>query len=118
LADRVYVGMAGFQSDAQTVMEKLLFQKELYELRENRKLSPTVAATLISNLLYKHRFGGYMVGPIVAGLDPITNKSYVAGTDSIGSICAPGDFSSTGCASEYVLNLCESNIFKLPYFLY
>lgn len=114
MCDRIYVGMAGFQSDAQTVVEKLLFQKGLYELRENRKLSPQVATTMVSNLLYKHRFGGYIVSPIVAGLDPVTNKSYVAHTDGIGNICNPKDFVSTGCASEYVLNLCEGllNWFK------
>jgi 20S proteasome subunit beta 3 len=99
--------MAGFQSDAQTVAEKLLFQKGLYELRENRKLSPKVAMTMVSNLLYKHRFGGYLVGPIVAGLDPVTNKSYVGHTDSIGNISNPRDFVAGGCGSEYVLNLCE-----------
>lgn len=109
LCDRVYVGMAGFQSDAQSVLEKLRFQVGLYELRENRKLSPKVAATMVSNLLYKNRFGGYIVGPLIAGLDPVTNKSYVASTDGIGCVDNPRDFVATGCGSEYLLNLCEGS---------
>lgn len=106
--------MAGFQSDAQTVAEKLLFQKGLYELRENRKLSPKVAITMLSNLLYKHRFGGYIVGPIVAGLDPVTNKSYVGGTDGIGCVGSPKDFVVSGCAFDYTLNLCEGLFLHEP----
>lgn len=107
LSDRVYIGMAGFQSDAQTVLEKLRFQVGLYELRENRKMSPKVAATMASNLLYKHRFGGYIVGPVVAGLDPVTNKSFVSASDGIGCVTNPKDFVATGCGAEYALNLCE-----------
>ncbi|KAI6184079.1 Proteasome subunit beta [Aphelenchoides bicaudatus] len=107
LTDRVFVGMAGFQSDAQTVLEKLRLQVGLYELRENRKLSPSVAITMVSNLLYKHRFGGYIVGPLVAGIDPVTNKPFVGATDGIGCIDNPRDFAAIGCAQEYALNLCE-----------
>jgi 20S proteasome subunit beta 3 len=104
--------MAGFQSDAQTVMEKLTFEKGLYELRENRKLAPKVAATMMSNLLYKHRFGGYIVGPIIAGLDPVTHKPAIFHFDSIGCITNPKDFVSTGCGEEYTLNLCEGLFFN------
>jgi 20S proteasome subunit beta 3 len=79
----------------------------LYELRENRKLSPKVAGTLLSNLLYKNRFGSYFVGPMVAGLDPVTNKAYIAGMDGLGFITAPKDFVAAGCGAEYALNVCE-----------
>ena len=43
MGDKVYVGLAGFSSDAKTVLEKITFRKTLYELRENRKISPTVS---------------------------------------------------------------------------
>lgn len=42
VAEGVYVGLAGFASDAKTVLDKLEFRKSLYELRENRKISPKV----------------------------------------------------------------------------
>ncbi|KAI6242713.1 Proteasome subunit beta [Aphelenchoides fujianensis] len=107
LSDRLYVGLAGFHSDCQTVLDHLQFQKGLYELRENRKLSPKVATTLVSNLLYKRRFGYYFINPLVAGLDPVTFKPFVADTDIIGNITQPRDFVAVGNAAEYALGVCE-----------
>ncbi|KAI6172154.1 Proteasome subunit beta [Aphelenchoides besseyi] len=107
LTDRLYVGLAGFRSDCQTVLDHLQREKSLYELRENRKLSPKVAATLVSNLLYKHRFGYYFINPLIAGLDPITFKPFIADTDIIGTITNPRDFVAVGNASEYALGVCE-----------
>ena len=88
IADKVYVGLAGFHSDAKTVLDKIIFRKSLYELRENRQIKPKVcgssgqvqpddvqvAATIISNLAYQHRFGSFFTEPLVAGLDPVTGK--------------------------------------------
>ncbi|KHN87130.1 Proteasome subunit beta type-3 [Toxocara canis] len=107
LGDRVYIGLGGFQSDAKTVLDKILFRKNLYELRENRKIKPEVAATMISNLLYQHRFGGYLTEPLVAGLDPVTNKAYICGMDTIGCIASPKDFVAVGTGTEYLLGVCE-----------
>uniref|UniRef100_F1LHA7 Proteasome subunit beta type-3 n=1 Tax=Ascaris suum TaxID=6253 RepID=F1LHA7_ASCSU len=66
-----------------------------------------VAATMISNLLYQHRFGGYLTEPLVAGLDPVTNKAYICGMDTIGCIAAPKDFVAVGTGTEYLLGVCE-----------
>uniref|UniRef100_A0A914CRZ7 Proteasome subunit beta n=1 Tax=Acrobeloides nanus TaxID=290746 RepID=A0A914CRZ7_9BILA len=110
LSEKVYVGLPGFNSDAKTVLDKIQFRKSLYELRENRKLKPQVAATIISNLLYQRRFGGYFTEPIVAGLDPATNKPYICGMDTIGCIASPRDFVVTGTGQEYALGVCESKL--------
>lgn len=107
MSDKVYVGLPGFASDAQTVLNKVLFSKGLYELREKRKLRPQVAANMISNLLYKHRFGGFFTTPLVAGLDPVTHKPYLGGMDTIGCIASPRDFVAVGCGAEYCLGVCE-----------
>ncbi|VDK55473.1 unnamed protein product [Anisakis simplex] len=107
LGDKIYIGLGGFFSDAKTVLDKILFRKNLYELRENRKIRPEVVATMISNLLYQHRFGGYLTEPLVAGLDPVTNKPYICGMDTIGCIASPNDFVAVGTGSEYLLGVCE-----------
>ncbi|VDO39898.1 unnamed protein product [Haemonchus placei] len=107
IADKVYLGLAGFNSDAVTVLEKVTFRKTLYELRENRKIKPAVLATMISNLAYQHRFGSFFTEPLVAGLDPDTNKPYICGMDTIGCIAAPKDFVAVGTGQEYLLGVCE-----------
>ncbi|VDO92675.1 unnamed protein product, partial [Heligmosomoides polygyrus] len=108
IADKVYLGLAGFNSDAATVLEKVTFRKTLYELRENRKIKPAVLATMISNLAYQHRFGSFFTEPLVAGLDPDTNKPYICSMDTIGCIAAPNDFVAVGTGQEYLLGVCES----------
>lgn len=90
MSDKVYVGLCGFHSDAKTVLDKIMFRKNLYELRENRSIKPKVLpppslhtlillllqvlATIISNLAYQHRFGSFFTEPLVAGLDPVSHK--------------------------------------------
>lgn len=43
LGEKVYIGLGGFHSDAKTVLDKITFRKNLYELRENRKIKPEVS---------------------------------------------------------------------------
>lgn len=143
LGEKVYIGLGGFHSDAKTVLDKITFRKNLYELRENRKIKPEVsienskevwhltkwknwlgcwhyvllsikynfffqvAAVMVSNLLYQHRFGGYFTEPLIAGLDPTTNKPYICAMDTIGCISAPNDFVAVGTGTEYLLGVCE-----------
>lgn len=68
MGPRLYVGMAGLATDRITVSQRLNFRKNMFELRENRKLSPKIFASMVSNMLYEKRFGPYFVEPIVAGL--------------------------------------------------
>ena len=84
-----------------------MYRKSLYELRENRKMRPQVAAEMISNMLYNKRFGGYITEPLVAGLDPLTNKPYICAMDTIGCIASPRDFVAVGTGQEYFLGVCE-----------
>lgn len=65
---------------------------------------------MVSNLLYQRRFGGYFTEPIVAGLDPVTNKPYICGMDTIGCIAQPRDFVVVGTGAEYALGVCESKL--------
>jgi 20S proteasome subunit beta 3 len=58
-------------------------------------------------MLYSYRFGSYFINPIVAGLDPSTNKPYICSMDSIGCISEPRDFVAIGTGCEYALAVCE-----------
>ncbi|TKR81648.1 hypothetical protein L596_015487 [Steinernema carpocapsae] len=107
IAERVYLGVGGFHSDTKTIIDKMNFRRVLYELRESRHLRPEVAATMLSNLQYHHRFGSYFAEPIIAGLDMDTLKPYICGMDTIGCIAAPRDFVAVGTGAEYLLGVCE-----------
>lgn len=47
LTDKVFVGLTGLFTDCSTVLEKLIHEKDLYELRENRKLKPKLSTLML-----------------------------------------------------------------------
>jgi len=108
LGDRLFLGISGFASDCQTVLERIKYRKNLYELRENRLIKPKTFMHMLSNLLYEHRFGYYFIHPIVAGLDPITFEPYIASSDLIGSMTEPKDFVCCGTAMSTMAGMCET----------
>ena len=64
----LFVGLPGLATDTITVHQRLRFRLNLYELRENRRVSPNTFASVVSNVLYEKRFGPYFVEPVIAGL--------------------------------------------------
>nr|CAH7739009.1 unnamed protein product [Callosobruchus chinensis] len=108
MGPHLYCGLPGLATDTQTVMEKLQFRKNLYELKENRMMSPKVFASMLSNMLYEKRFGPFFVEPVVAGLMPKTYEPYICNMDLIGCINAPDDFVVGGTAWAQLYGMCEA----------
>jgi 20S proteasome subunit beta 3 len=108
VSDNLFIGIPGLATDTQTVHERLRFRTNMYELRENRKATPKVLSSMVSNFLYEHRFGPYFVEPVVAGLDPKTNEPYLCAFDLIGCPNEPEDFVVSGTCEEQLYGMCES----------
>lgn len=108
MGPHLFLGLPGLATDVQTVMERLRFRLNLYELKENRRMRPKTFGSVVSNLLYEKRFGPYFVEPIVAGLDPITWEPFICNMDLIGCINEPEDFVVGGTCTEQLYGMCES----------
>jgi len=108
MGDRVYLGVAGLATDAQTLVQRLTFRKNLYELRECRTAKPPVLANMLSNLLYEKRFGPYFSEPLIAGLDPENFTPYICNMDHIGCISNPEDFVAVGTGGLQLYGICEA----------
>ncbi|XP_012275571.1 proteasome subunit beta type-3 [Orussus abietinus] len=104
----LYLGLPGLATDTQTVMERLRFRLNLYELKENRRIHPKTFGNMVANMLYDKRFGPYFVEPVVAGLDPETFEPYICNMDLIGCINSPMDFVVGGSCTEQLYGMCES----------
>ncbi|KAM0728498.1 Proteasome subunit beta type-3 [Formica fusca] len=104
----LYISLPGLATDTQTVMERLRFRLNLYELKENRKIHPKTFTAMVSNLLYEKRFGPYFVEPIIAGLDPVTLEPFICNMDLIGSRNISEDFVVGGTCTEQLYGMCES----------
>ncbi|CCU78883.1 unnamed protein product [Blumeria hordei] len=103
----VYLGVTGLATDVTTVSDILRYKVNMYRLREERNISPSTMANLVSSSLYERRFGPFFVSPIVAGLDPKTGKPLICGFDSIGCPDVAKDFIVSGTASDQLFGTCE-----------
>ncbi|XP_063985382.1 proteasome subunit beta type-3 [Diachasmimorpha longicaudata] len=108
MGPHLFLGLPGLATDVQTVMERLRFRLNLYELKENRRMHPKTFASVVSNLLYEKRFGTYFVEPVIAGLDPDTFEPYISNMDFIGCINEPDDFVVGGTAEDQLYGMCET----------
>jgi len=106
--DRIFLGLSGLATDVATVHEKLRFDVNLLELREERPVEPIRFKNLVGSLLYEHRFGPYFISPVIAGLIPETNEPFLATSDSIGAFATPNNFAVAGTAEEMLYGVCES----------
>uniref|UniRef100_A0A1L8DSS7 Proteasome subunit beta n=1 Tax=Nyssomyia neivai TaxID=330878 RepID=A0A1L8DSS7_9DIPT len=105
---QMFLGLVGLQSDILTVRDKLMYRKNLYEVRENRTMTPARFAAMLSSFLYERRFGPYFIEPVIAGLDPKTNEPFIANMDLIGCPNNPNDFVVTGTCAEQLYGMCET----------
>eukprot|EP01116_Phalansterium_solitarium_P006267 TRINITY_DN18577_c0_g1_i1.p1 TRINITY_DN18577_c0_g1~~TRINITY_DN18577_c0_g1_i1.p1 ORF type:complete len:206 (+),score=25.30 TRINITY_DN18577_c0_g1_i1:118-735(+) len=106
--DKVYIGLAGLATDNQTLVELLRFKTNLYKLREERDIRPSVFANLVSSTLYEKRFGPYYAEPVIAGLDGPDNTPYIAAMDLIGAPLFADDFVLVGTCNQALFGMCES----------
>lgn len=104
----MYLGLVGLQTDILTVYQRLMFRKNLYEVRENRIMEPKVFAAMLSSFLYEHRFGPYFIEPVIAGLNPKTFEPFICNMDLIGCPNQPNDFVVAGTCSEQLYGMCET----------
>ena len=110
MSDKLFVGLAGLATDVQTLNNLLKFRMNLYELREDRIMSPKVFSNALSSLLYEKRFGPYFIEPVVAGIDE-NNEPFLSGMDLIGAPVYTKDFVVSGTATANMYGMCES-LFK------
>ncbi|RYP56186.1 hypothetical protein DL769_009952 [Monosporascus sp. CRB-8-3] len=106
--EAVFLGLTGLATDVSTAADVFRYKVNMYRLREERGIAPSTFANLVSSSLYERRFGPWFVSPVVAGLEPRTNKPFICGFDSIGCIDFAKDFIVSGTASEQLFGMCES----------
>jgi len=105
--DKLYIGLSGLATDAQTLHERLMFRHNMYKLREERNIKPSTFGHLVSSMLYEKRFGPYFAAPVIAGLEE-DGTPYLCGMDTLGAMEKANDFIVQGTAPESLYGMCES----------
>jgi len=106
ITDRVFVGLPGLLTDTQTLYEHFKFKVNLYQLREEREITPRTFSNMCASMLYEKRFGPYFVEPIVAGLN-LDGSPFISGMDLIGAPVFAEDFVLSGTCSEALFGMAE-----------
>mmetsp|Transcript_12423 Transcript_12423/g.34238 ORF Transcript_12423/g.34238 Transcript_12423/m.34238 type:complete len:205 (-) Transcript_12423:120-734(-) len=107
MAPKLFVGLGGLATDVQTLKSLLEFRINLYKLKEERDMTPTVFSNLLSTMLYEKRFGPYFCEPVVAGLDD-NGKPFLSSMDLIGAPVLCDDFVVTGNCTGNLYGMCEA----------
>lgn len=105
--ERSLVGATGLATDVQSVYQRVRMRANLYRLKEEREMRPQVLASMVSSLLYEHRFGPYFVEPVIAGLTD-EGKPFLCGLDLIGAPVFAEDFVGVGTSVDGIMGVCES----------
>ncbi|KAG5250844.1 Proteasome beta type 2 family protein [Salix suchowensis] len=111
--DKLFIGLSGLGTDAQTLYQRLVFRHKLYQLREERDMKPETFANLVSAVLSEKVssvyavFGPYFCQPVIAGLGD-DDKPFICTMDSIGAKELAKDFVVAGSASESLYGACEA----------
>ena len=90
--------------------EVFRYRVNMYTIKEERTIEPTIFTQLVSSTLYERRFGPYFIEPVIAGLQKTPSGSYepfIAATDLIGCINFAKDFVVAGTASEKLFGVAE-----------
>ncbi|KAL3102349.1 hypothetical protein niasHS_003758 [Heterodera schachtii] len=106
ISDKVFIGLTGFNADATTVLNKLRTHQAIYEMREQRPMSPKVLTSYLAWMLYKRRFGPFLIEPIIVGLQQ--NEPFISHMDVVGSVSEPEDYTVGGTGGDLAMSLCEA----------
>lgn len=107
LQPRIMVGFSGLATDVQTVRNQLEYHLKLYELREERNMSPSTLSHRLSTMLYEKRFGPYYMEPVIAALDD-EGKPFLSSMDLIGATMSAKDFVVAGNCTGNLFGMAES----------
>ncbi|KAJ3037682.1 Proteasome subunit beta type-3 [Rhizophlyctis rosea] len=105
--DKVFIGLPGLATDVQTLYERFRYKTNMYKLREERDITPSTFARMVSSTLYEKRFGPYFCEPVIAGLEK-DGTPYICTMDLLGCVTTPGDFVVSGTASNQMYGMAES----------
>lgn len=105
--DHIAMTIAGAVGDAQTVVEILKANAELYKLENGRPMPIGAAARLIANLLFSSRMVPLLLQALIGGVDDLGSRLFAL--DPFGSLTEE-KVVSTGSGSPIAYGVLESQL--------
>ena len=103
---RIAISASGLLGDLQYLVRLMRAQANLYELRENVKISVKAMAKMVANFLYSRKMAPIYTNVEICGIDPDGTPSMYS-MDAIGSLM-PDNYSCSGSGASFAYGLLEA----------
>jgi len=108
LTDKCVIATAGMAADKDALHKMLKARMVMYQHQNNKPMSTTAIAQMLSNTLYHRRFFPYYTENIVAGIDN-EGKGCIFGYDCVGSYNR-AFYSSSGSGQSFTMPVLDNQI--------
>lgn len=107
IIDHIGLTTAGVVADAQTLVDIMQAECNLYQLNRISKIHVSAAARLFSNILFNRRYFPYITQIIIGGLDSSGSKIFTL--DPVGSLIEEKKFCATGSGTPFAIGVLEDS---------
>jgi len=105
--DRLAMTIAGVVGDAQSVVETLKVNAQLYKYEHGKPMPVRAASRLVANILFSSRFMPLLLQAVIGGID--SEGPHVFALDPLGSLIEER-YVSTGSGSPVAYGVLESDL--------
>ena len=98
--------MAGSVGDAQMIVRFLKTKARLFEIERENKMTPSAAATYLSNVLNANRYYPFIAQFLLGG---VNRQPELFDIDPSGGMLGRKDYSVTGSGTELALSVLDQN---------
>jgi proteasome beta subunit len=106
ISDNLGITMAGSVGDAQMVVRFLKSKARLFEIERENRMTPTAAATFLSNVLNSNRYYPFIAQFLLGG---VNNRPELFDIDPAGGMLERRDYAVTGSGTELALSVFDQN---------
>lgn len=107
ITDNIGMTIAGTVADAQSIIDIMIAECNLYSLDHEKEISVEAAANLLSNILYGQKIYPYMLQTIIGGEDKNGDNMFTL--DPLGSLIREDTVATTGSGTPMAISILEDN---------
>ena len=106
ITDNLAMTMAGSVGDAQMIVRFLKTKARLFEIERENRMTPSAAATYLSNVLNANRYYPFIAQFLLGG---VNKQPELFDIDPSGGMLGRKDYSVTGSGTELALSVLDQN---------
>ena len=107
IVNHIGLTTAGVVADAQTLVDIMQAECNLYQINRLSRIPVSAAARLFSNILFQRRYFPFITQILIGGVDATGAKIFTL--DPVGSLIQENTFCATGSGTPYAIGVLEDS---------